>query len=240
MLLNKGAIIDDGIQDGQDTPLHMAALSGKSAVMRKLLHRGADIKACSDDDVGTVLNAAIYSGNREAIKLLIEQGASFTSDKEDVAGSLVLAAQLLEINIFEFFIEACADKNLPSEEYDEALVAAAEAGRVEIFNRLLTFNHPQECFQEALEAAAGEDNWEIILILLERCQGLDCKEPFDSAACDSENQDGVLEAIWRHTKGDMPEEVLDAALRYAASCGKLSTVDLLLEFGANPNAFDEE
>lgn len=33
--------------------------------------------------------------------------------------------------------------------------------------------------------------------------------------------------------------VLDEALRYASGRGKLSTVKLLVGFGANPNAADE-
>jgi ankyrin repeat protein len=243
-LLNKGAIIDDGMQgeDKHETPLHMAALFGHTAVIKKLLRRGADINAFSPDEVGTVVNGAIYSGNREAIKLLIEKGASLstvTSENSEIEGPLALAAQLSEITMFDYFIEACADK-LPAQEYDKALVAAAEAGRVEIFNKLLAYNHPQECFQEALDAATEEDNWDIIMILLERCKRLDCKGPFDSAACDSENMDKVLEAVWRHTNGIMPEDVLDKALRDASWCGKFSTVDILLEFGANPNAADEE
>lgn len=220
----------------------MAALSGNPAVMKKLLRWGADINAFSPDDVGTVVNGAIYSGNREAIKLLIEKGASLStviSEDEDIEGPLALAAQLSEITMFDYLVEACAEK-LPAQEYDKALVAAAEAGRVEVFHKLLAYNHPQDCFQEALNAAAEEDNWDIITILLDRCQGLDCKVPFESAAVDSENMDKILEAVWRHTKGVMPEEVLDEALRDASRCGKLPTVDLLLEFGANPDASDKE
>jgi len=243
-LLNKGAIIDDGKETGNDTPLHNAALQGNASIMRKLIHRGADINACSPDDVGTVVNAAIYSGNREAIKLLIEKGASLTavaSEDEEFDGPLALAAQLSDISMFEYLIDACADK-LPPEEYDKALVAAADAGRVEVFIKLLSYSHPQECFQEALEAATLEENWDIIMILLDRCQtDLECTALFEEASSTKEDQDKVLQAVWKHKNGVITSDTLGKALIRAAGCGKHSTVELLLdEFHANPNAADEE
>lgn len=196
-LLNKGAIIDDGKEEGNDTPLHNAALQGNASIMRKLINRGADINACAPSVGGSVVNAAIYSGNREAIKLLIDKGASLVtvdSQDEDYDGPLSLAAQLSDLSMFEYLIDACADK-LPPEEYDKALVAAAEAGRVEVFSKLLSYTHPQECFQEALEEATEEDNWDIVMMLLERYQGqqLDCKNLFEEASGTTENQDRVLQ-----------------------------------------------
>ena len=173
--------------------------------MKKLLRWKADINALSSSDVGTVINGAIYSGNREAIELLIQKGASLSSvisDDREIEGPLALAAQLSEITLFDYLLEACAGK-VPAVEYDKALIAAAEAGRAEILTKLLAFDHPQECFQEALDGAAGGDEWEIIMILLERCQGLDCLQAFESAYRDSEDVDKVLEAVWRHTKKSM-------------------------------------
>lgn len=244
-LLNRGAVIDDGKEDGNDTPLHNAALQGNVTIMRKLINRGADINACVPDDIGSVVNAAIYSGNREAIKLLIEKGASLTmvaSEDEDYDAPLSLAAQLSDLSMFEYLIDSCADK-LPPEEYDKALVAAAEAGRVEVFSKLLSYTHPQECFQKALDAATEEDNWDIIMVLLERYQGqaLDYGALFEEASGTSENQDRVLQAVWKHANGEMLPDTLDKALIKAAGCGKHSTVEMLLrDFGANPDAADEE
>src|SRR5664279_3493205 len=97
-LLNRGAIINDGKEEGNDTPLHNAALQGNAAIMKKLLNRDADINAFAPGVGGSVVNAAIYSGNREAIELLIEKGASLTTvvreDGEEYDGPLALAAQL--------------------------------------------------------------------------------------------------------------------------------------------------
>jgi ankyrin repeat protein len=120
----------------------MAALSGRSAVMEKLLRWNAEINALSSSGVGTVINGAIYSGNRKSIELLIEKGASLsyvTSKDREIEGPLALAAQLSEITMFDYLVEACADKLLTIE-YDKASIAAAEAGRVEVFTKLLAYS----------------------------------------------------------------------------------------------------
>jgi len=197
-LLNKGAIIDDGKEDGNDTPLHNAALQGNVPIMIKLINREADINACAPSVGGSVVNAAIHSGSREAIKLLIDKGASLVTVDSYNAGPLSLAAQFSDLSMFEYLIDACADKLNPEkypEEYDKALVAAAESGRVEVFSKLLSYTHPQECFQKALKVATKEDNWDIIMMLLKRCQGqtLDCKNLFKKASGTTENQDTVLQ-----------------------------------------------
>ena len=199
-LLNRGAAIDDGKEEGNDTPLHNAALQGNASIMKKLINRGADINAFAPDVGGSVVNAAIYSGNREAIELLIEKGASLTtvvSEDEKYDGPLALAAQLSDLSMFESFIEACAGR-LPSEEYDKALVAAAKAGRIEVFSKLLSYTHPQRCFQDALQSATEEANWDIIMMLLEQYQGkpLDCSAVFVEACDTTEDQDKVLQVSY--------------------------------------------
>jgi ankyrin repeat protein len=157
--------------------LHLAAYFGRVNIVEHLLNKGA-----------------IYSGSREAIKLLIDKGASLVTVDSYNAGPLFLAAHFSDLSMFEYLIDACAGK-LPPEEYDKALVAAADAGRVEVFSKLLSYSHPQECFQEALEVATKEDNWDIIMMLLERYQGrtLDCNNLFEEASSTTENQDKVLQ-----------------------------------------------
>jgi len=78
---------------------------------------------------------------------------------------------------------------LPPEEYDKAIIAAAEAGRVEVFSKLLSYNPPQHCFQDALTKAGEEANWDIVTMLLEQYQGesLDCSSVFEGACETTEN-----------------------------------------------------
>ncbi|OTA67905.1 ankyrin [Hypoxylon sp. EC38] len=234
-LLDRGAVIDDAEEINEQTPLHMAAFGGHVEVMKKLLLRGANANATAID-IGPVVNAAISSGNRACVELLVERGVSLTFNQDDVDAPLALAALLSDISMFEYLIEKYADK-LPAEEYSKAFVKAAEAGRIEVFNRLLDFEHSQEYFQKALEAAAEELNWDIVTILMEKRAGLNCDELFYKAATGTESQDELLETVWEYTGGSISREKLNESLYDATDREKESTVKLLLEkFGADPNA----
>ncbi|KAL7625799.1 hypothetical protein AAE478_005022 [Parahypoxylon ruwenzoriense] len=238
-LLGRGAVIDDGDEIHEQTPLHMAAFGGHIEVMKKLLLRGANPNATADD-VGPVVNAAIYSGNRAAVELLVERGVSLTVDRDDIHAPLALAALLSDISMFEYLIEKYAAK-LPAEEYSKAFVKAAEAGRIEVFNRLLEFEHPQNYFQDALDAAVSELNWDIVTILLEKRAGLNCDHVFYEVATGTEPQDKLLELVWQYTDGSISKETLNHSLYDATDREKESTVKLLLEkFGADPNATGDE
>ncbi|KAI0883239.1 uncharacterized protein GGS22DRAFT_168217 [Annulohypoxylon maeteangense] len=238
-LLNKGAEIDDGIDAQDQTALHMAAFDGHVEVMKKLLLRGANPNAIAND-IGPVVNAAISSGNRACVELLVERGVSLTVEREDLQPPLAHAASLSDISMFGYLVEKYADK-LPAEEYSKAFVKAAEAGRVEVFNKLLEFEHSQEYFQKALEAAIDDWNWDIVSILLEKRTGLNCDNVFYEAATCSEPQDEFLEEIWKYTGGSISREMLNKTLYDATDREKESTVELLLKkFGADPNATGEE
>ncbi|KAI1377216.1 hypothetical protein F4677DRAFT_415636 [Hypoxylon crocopeplum] len=238
-LLNKGAIIDDGDEINQQTPLHMAAFGGHVEVMKKLLLRGANANATSND-IGPVVNAAISSGNRACVELLVERGVSLTLDRDDLQAPLALAALLSDISMFEYLIEQYADK-LPAEEYSKAFVKAAEAGRIEVFNKLLEFEHSQDYFQAALDAAGGEWNWDIVTILLEKRPGLNCDGVFYEVATGTEPQDKLLQVLWEYTDKSISRETLNNSLYDATDREKGSTVELLLEkYGADPNATGDE
>ncbi|KAI1135696.1 hypothetical protein F5Y05DRAFT_168773 [Hypoxylon sp. FL0543] len=234
-LLDKGAVIDDAEEIHEQTPLHMAAFGGHVEVMKKLLLRGANANATAND-IGPVVNSAICSGNRACVELLVERGVSLTLDQDDLDAPLALAALLSDISMFEYLIEKYADK-LPAEEYSKAFVKAAEAGRIEVFNRLLDFEHGEEYFQKALDAAAEELNWDIVVILMERHRGLNCDDLFYKAATGTEPQDKLLETIWEYTGGSISQDRLNESLYDATDREKESTVKVLLEkFGADPNA----
>ncbi|KAH0492017.1 hypothetical protein TgHK011_003415 [Trichoderma gracile] len=240
-LLNRGAVIDDAAEIHEQTPLHMAAFGGHIQVMKKLLLRGADPNAIAND-IGPVVNAAISSGSREAVELLVEHNVSLTiqSENESIQCPLALAALLADYSMFEYLIESYADK-LPARDYSEALVAAAAAGRIEVFNKLLSFSHEDSVFQSALNEAVEEWNWDIVKSLLDNRQGLDVNGLFTEVATCSEPQDKMLQLAWDYAKGSITEETLSNALYNATDREKVSTVRLLLQsFGASPNATGEE
>lgn len=238
-LLNRGAPIDDAIEINEQTPLHMAAFGGHVEVMRKLVLRGANPNA-SAVEVGPVVNAAICSGNRAAVELLVEQGVSLTVDQDDIDPPLALAALLSDASMFEYLIQQYADK-LPAIEYSKALVKAAEAGKMEVMNKLFEFEHDGTYYQQALDAAVDEWNWDVVTTLLQKRNGLDCNGLFLTAATCSEPQDKMLDVAWEHANGSITPDTLNESLYEATDREKDTTVELLLnKFHVNPNATGEE
>lgn len=239
--MNKGAPIDDGIENKEQTPLHMAAFGGHVEVMKLLIIRGADPNATSND-IGPVVNAAISSGNREAVQLLVNKGVSLTvSAGSKLDPPLALAALLSDMTMFEYLIQKYADK-LPAEEYSKALVKSAEAGRVDVFNKLLQqFEHDHKYFQLALDAAVKEWNWDVVKVLLSNQHGLDCNNLFHEAATVNDDQDDLLGVAWAYSNGSISQGTVNWALYEATDCEKIRTVELLLgePYRGSPNARGE-
>jgi hypothetical protein len=233
-LLDRKAHINVGEDEEEDTPLHLAAEEGHVEVMRKLILRGANLNAHSSCS-GLVINSAISSGSFAAVELLVKHDVSLVLDRNDVMAPLEQAATLSDVSMLEYLMKEYANQ-LPPEEYSKALVSAAGAGRVEVFNKLLNFKHSHNDFQWAFDEAANKGNWEIVKILLEKRSDLNCDNVFHQAATSTEDQE-VLEALWEYTHGTISAEKLDQSLYDAPDLEKTWTVKLLLEkFGADPNA----
>ncbi|KAM4060463.1 ankyrin repeats (3 copies) domain-containing protein [Hirsutella rhossiliensis] len=242
-LLRSGAKIDDqGSGGNEETPLHMAAHQGRIDVIKKLIREKADPNAIAAD-TGPVINAAICSGVGEAVDLLIACGASLNvtpNDKDMWYTPVELAALHWNLPMFESLIQKSSDK-IPPAQYSQALVLAAYAGRNDVFEKLLGFQHDQKDYQEALEAAAEEENWEISKMILNKCLGLDCDELFYQAAKGAEPQVSVLETAWKYADCAISPETLARSLYDATDMEKESTVRFLLDTcRADPNATGEE
>lgn len=244
-LLSHDAAIDHGADEEVSTPLAMAAEGGHLDVMKKLMLRGADPNSIDKYD-GPVINSAISSGKQAAVELLVNTGkVSLWIDRDGIQSPLQLAASSLsDISMFNYLVEKYADK-LPASEYNKALIAAAEAGQMEVFSKLTEYHHPQDILQRAVEAAADEDNWDIVLALLDKYPALGCEEILYMASISFEEREDVLEAIWKYTNcnrdGNITASKIDESLYQATDREKAETVKLLLEkFHANPNAVGEE
>ena len=240
LLLDQGANVDDGFEEGEQTPLHMTASNGNVKVMKQLLRRGARSNAVAAG-IGPVINAAVLSGNPEAVKLLADlQSQSPVPFGDSQWSPLALAAMCPDLFVFETLIEEHAD-TMQAKEYEEAFLAAAEQGRIEVTNKLISRVHDGGCLQSALNMAAVEANWDIVKLLLDTYKDLNCESVLEEAATGSNHQEEVLVAISQHTRGSLPVAVVNKALYEATDREKEKTVKMLLEtFHASASATGEE
>jgi ankyrin repeat protein len=97
LLLQKGADIDSKDSGYHQTPLSLAAWSGRAAVVQLLLKKGADVDSTSYYG-RTPLSYAAESGHAAVVKLLLEEAVDVDSNNSSSQTLLVgiLATQTID------------------------------------------------------------------------------------------------------------------------------------------------
>ena len=73
LLVHLANIDIDSKDSAHMTPLHLACVSGNTAISRMLLDRGADIRAKSTE-LMTPLHTALFNGNSEVAAMILRAG----------------------------------------------------------------------------------------------------------------------------------------------------------------------
>jgi hypothetical protein len=89
--------------------------------------------------------------------------------------------------------------------------------------------HSRETLQEALDSATDEYEWDVVRILLDKYSDLDCNKVFEGVATYYDDEDELLDRIWKYSNGSITRETLDSSLYQATDNEKESTVKYLLE-----------
>lgn len=233
-LLDHHAEID--VQDHhRGTPFYAAVESGHTSIVRQLIERGANINLTGGLHCRP-LNAAAYRGDIELVRLLLQKGAEVDPDEPYRYGSaLGAAARKGHNDIVRLLLQKGWNANRKAGSYGSALVAAATYGHTKVVQALLE-KDPDVTTQElALEIAAKNGKAEVVQKLLEQPQPLRHPKAFLRAA--SYGHDDILQVLHKYP---IDQDTLDTALYEASDHEHESTVGLLLEFGASPDAEGEE
>ena len=125
LLLANGAEVDAKVQEGQYTPLVVAATRRDAKVVAALLRAGARVDAKGDDRI-TPLIAAARAGQAEAARLLLQSGARADARDSEGRTALMYAARLGNLEIIRALLEAGADPGLQSPDGKTAADYAAD------------------------------------------------------------------------------------------------------------------
>jgi len=234
-LLTAGADVNDG-NDRGSTPLHQAAYSNQCDIAALLIDAGADLEAEAHGSGGTPLIFALFWGHREVADLLGRHSLA--------PRNLRVAAGLGNVELLDhcssgqnqLTAEACAARGFyrphsgfpdwqpstnPQEVLDEALVWACKSGRTEVLPRLAQAGARLDSDPyrgTPLIWAAVRNRVETARWLLEHSANVNQKATFGGVS---------------HGQGV-------TALHMAAQSGHLSTVQLLIEKGADPAIRDDQ
>lgn len=117
-------------------PLAMAAKSGKTATVKKLLHKGADINAQYKGM--TPLLWATVDGRAETVKVILESGADINARNNNGYTALIVASMKGYADIVEVLLENGAGVNLKDKWGKTALIWAKEKSNdkiIELFKK---------------------------------------------------------------------------------------------------------
>jgi ankyrin repeat protein len=243
MIQNSPDLIN-AAQTGGTTPLNNAARSGQIKVATYLLDHGADINLAS---VGkdTPLLAAAGAGNRAMVELLLSRGADVNA--KDNAGETALhqAAKHGFQAVTEVLLANHADVNAPSVGGTTPLCSAVQGGRVKIVQMLLgagaNVNYKQSDGNTVLNYAL-KTSPEIFKVLLDaganpNTEDAEGRTPLSYAV---ERDTSEVVKLLLVAKADPNGGKLDAPLLAAIGAKDVTTAELLLQAGANPNTIGNQ
>ena len=97
LLIHHAKIDVDAKDSSHMTPLHLACVSGNTAISRMLLDKGADIRAKSTE-LMTPLHTAVYNGNSEVAAMILQAGL-WPVQKTIEGNNLAIVPDLNEIHL---------------------------------------------------------------------------------------------------------------------------------------------
>ncbi|WVZ60101.1 hypothetical protein U9M48_010164 [Paspalum notatum var. saurae] len=146
LLLSRGAIVD--IASFEGTPLHAAAVYGKTSIMQILLEHHADVNNVSAKGCTPLPETLLATSERlnesmclKCMKLLVKAGADL--NRRNPQTPLVIATIKGLAQCVEYLLGVGADANIPADEAcNKPIEIAAESGKRKLVEILFPFTSP--------------------------------------------------------------------------------------------------
>ncbi|KAF7341365.1 Ankyrin repeat-containing protein [Mycena venus] len=221
----------------------LAAVAGRghSEIIHLLVYAGAKLDT-KGKDYGTALCAASFRGNYKIVQLLVEHRADINANGPK-GTPLQAACSSGHEAIARLLLESGADIDSAGE---QALLAASLRGDAAIVALLLEYGtDPYTIGKNLLQMAVAAEHESVARVLLEyeltKRNELDADRWIPSAvwAAFHEGKDTMVRLLMDLDPGvalRLPDDALDAALQGMSERGDTTTVGLLLDHGADPNA----
>jgi ankyrin repeat protein len=234
---------------GGPSPLHQAALQGRTDAVARALHRGADVNARDPRAFGwTPLDAAAFAGRVEVAKLLLARGADINASGTTGLRwpPLFEAAFAGHADMVSLLLAEGADASARDPEGRSPLHIAARVGALEPAKLLLSAGADPNARDSSgctpLYEAALFGMVEVVDALLSAGADPNAKGPDGTTALHLAASIGcadiVKALIADGADVNSKQDAGPTPLHFAATAGRRETVAVLLEAGADVTAAD--
>ena len=156
LLEHPGIDLDRRAQDtAEHTALHLAAIHGRSDVVRTLLDKGADVNA-KTRSWRTALHEAAIHGKSDVVRILLDKGADVNAKTRGWWTALHMAAKSGKSDIVSILLDKGADVNAIRHRYDDCIPLLDKGVRV---------NKKPDTGGTALSAAISNGHQEVTKLL---------------------------------------------------------------------------
>ncbi len=161
---------------GGQTPLHLAALSGRQSMVELLIARGAEVGAVTQWR-DTALHVAVANHHVEIARLLLAKGAQVNARAKYDRTPLHVAVEVADPNLVDLLINAGADVNAGSGYRGSPLHLAAKKGEIRIVRTLLAAGADANAGTPLTAAyeALSEGHMDLAGLLLDHCSDAEGK-----------------------------------------------------------------
>lgn len=240
-LLRQGGDVNAAQGDGM-TALHWAAMQGSMELTEMLLYAGANVRGTTRLGGYTPLHLAAQAGAAEVLAPLLKSGAAVNALTSTGATPLMLAAASGNAQAVATLLDHGADANVKDVAHGEtALMFAAALDRTDVARVLLDRGADVRATAKTVDLAAlTAPGDEALQGAQRRPEPTQAGEARTSAVRGGESAPAKPREVPGLTRGFLYNELIGAqggltALHFAARHGHASTVDLLLERGADVN-----
>lgn len=216
VLLYAGAEVEASTRIGQYRPLHIAARNAHLGAVARLIEAGADVAAVTHPSGSTALHMAALSGSADLVHALVDAGADIDAREGEWGQTpLIFAASWNRVAAAVALLEEGADPNLAAESMD-----LQQMGRLDA--------EAQRRQQEVLKAFTNDGEWDPTSAQVQAAvlAGRGAYEPGAEVAERRESNRFQREVRITSKGGLTP-------LLHAARQGHISTIEVLLEHGAD-------
>ena len=229
------------------TPLHRAAIGGRTEEVSSLIDDEADVNAPHQKFQGTPLQYAAARGHKDVVELLIAAGASVDSADSMGRTPLMWAASEGRTEVVKVLLANKADANAKTNTGWTPFRYAVKVGDAELiklFKEKVNFNELDEEGFSLLHRMASGGHEKSVQALLDAGADVNVRQktyqgtPLQYAA--SGGHDKVVEILIKGKATiDEADKLGRTPLMWAAMYGKKKAVEVLLAQGANIHARTE-